>query len=239
MSFPFEIKEGFTFDGKHTKEFGMSLKDRKTPTPEEKKITEEVPFMHGIYDFSMILGERIYQNRPLTYVFEVYERDYEHRKVYEAKIKNWLMKPGYSPLYDDYDRNYYYLVKCENVNIEDDHKGGRLIINISFDAYPFKKAVYPEGNDIWDEFNFELDVSQPVEFTVNGSQYINLLNVGSCGVVPTVTASAPMTIRKNGCTYQVPQGESRSESFRLEIGENPFTVEGIGTIKFTFYKELI
>lgn len=239
MSYPFDIREGFKFDGKHTKEFGMSLKSRSAPTPEEKSITEEVPFMQGIYDFSTILGERFYRNRTLSYVFEVYERNYDHRKVDETVLKNWLMKPGYIPLYDDHDPGYYYQAKCTSVEIEDDHKAGRLIVNVSFDAYPFMISILPEGHDIWDEFNFELDVSQLVEYTVNGSREINLLNVGSCSVVPTITASSPMEIIKENTTYQVPSGESKSELFRLKIGENPMTVNGNGTIKFTFYKELM
>lgn len=239
MSYPFEIVEGFKFVGIHTKDYGMSLKERSAPTPEEKTITEDVPFMHGVYDFSMLLGERIYENRPLSYTFEVYDRNYEYRKVDEAALKNWLMKPGYSPLYDDFDIGYYWLAKCTGVDIEDDHKAGRLIINVSFDAYPFKKSELPEGHDIWDDFNFELDVSQPVEYQVNGTLNINLLNAGSCSVVPTITVSAAMTIQKDKITYNVPQGESKSESFRLMIGENPMTITGNGTIKFTFYKELI
>jgi phage-related protein len=232
-------QEGFKFLGHHTKEYNLILLERSAPTPEEKKIKESVPFMQGDYDFSMILGERIYENRTLTFTFTLFEDSYEYRKVDETALANWLMKGGYEPLYDDHAPNYYYMAKCTSVQVEDNTAERRLIVTITFDAYPFKISMLAEGHDIWDEFNFELDVSQPVEFTVNDSLYINLLNVGSCGVVPTVTASAPMTIRKNGFTYQVPQGESRSESFRLEIGENPMTVKGNGTIKFTFYKELI
>lgn len=234
-----DILEGFKFNGIHTKEFGMSLKERLAPTPEEKTITEEVPFMQGVYDFSDLLGERIFKNRTLSYRFEVYQRDYQHRKVNEIVLKNWLMKRGIQPLYDDHDRGYYYLAKCTNVDIEDDHQGGRLIINITFDAAPFMKSSLEEGNDIWDLFNFEIDYAQDVEYTVNGRLDISLLNVGSIGVVPTITAGSQMTIVKDSMTYKVPVGESKSESFRLEIGENQLSITGNGTIKFTFYKELI
>lgn len=239
MSFSFEIKEGFKYAGIHTKEYGMSLMSRSAPSPDEKTITEEVPFMHGIYDFSMILGEKFYRNRPLSFTFETYERNYEYRKVDETVLTNWLMKPGYSPLYDDHAEGYYWMAKCTGVTVNDDHAGGRLLITVNFDAYPFKKATLPEGHDIWDDFNFELDVAQPVEYTVNGSESINLLNVGSCSVVPTITTSSPMTIKKDNVIYSIPQGETKDESFRLMIGDNPMTIEGNGIIKFTFYKELI
>lgn len=234
-----EIKEGFTVDGKHTKDFGMSLISRQAPTPEEKTIIEDVPFMQGVYDFSMILGERIFNNRPLSYRFETYERDYNHRKVDETLLKNWLMKKGIQPLYDDHDKGFYYLAKCKSVAVEDDHKGGRLIIDITFDAYPFMIGVLEEGHDQWDEINFDLDYLQETEYTVTNSLDINLMNTGSVGVVPTIDASSAMSIDKAGTAYSVPTGTSKSDSFRLEIGENPMTITGNGTIKFSFYKELI
>ncbi|EOR25022.1 hypothetical protein A499_06460 [Niallia nealsonii AAU1] len=234
-----EIREGFTFFDEHTKEYNMKLKERLAPTPEENAITEEVPFMQGAYDFSMILGERIFKNRSLSYRFEVEERSYRHRKVDEIVLKNWLMKRGWGRLYDDHDDGYYYWAKCTSVTVEDDHVYGRLLISISFEAYPFMRATLEEGNDIWDEFNFELDYAQPNEFSISGSSTIKLMNVGSVGVVPTIIASSQMTVLKNGVTYTIPAGESKSDSFRLEIGENDMTINGTGTIKFIFYKELL
>ncbi|HAM79605.1 phage tail protein [Ornithinibacillus bavariensis] len=232
-----KIQEGITRNGKHSKEFGMWLVSRSAPTPSEKLIIESVPFMQGIYDFSMILGERIYENRTLTYHFEVLERDYTRRKVDRTVLENWLMKDGYAPLYDDHSPGYYYLTKCTSVDVED--ASGGLTVTLIFDAYPFKVSLLEEGNDIWDTFNFELDISQPQEYTVNGSLSINLLNVGATGISPSIIASSPMAIRKGNVIYDVLQGESKSESFRLEIGENPMTITGNGTISFKWHKELI
>lgn len=231
------ITEGFKRGNIHTKEFGVWLVSRSAPTPDEKTITESVPFMHGVYDFSMILGERIYENRIISYQFEIIDMNYQQRKLIQTKLENWLMKDGFAPLYDDHAPGYYYLAKCTGVDVED--TSGGLTVNVEFEAYPFKISILEEGHDIWDDFNFELDVSQPVEYQVNGTLNINLLNAGSCSVVPTITVSAAMTIQKDKITYNVPQGESKSESFRLMIGENPMTITGNGTIKFTFYKELI
>lgn len=234
-----EIREGFKFANIHTKEYGMSLKERQAPTPEENTITEEVPFMQGSYDFSMLLGERVFKNRTLSYKFEVYQRNYQYRKVNEITIKNWLMKHGWGELYDDHDKGYYWWAKCTSVSVTDESNPGRLVIDITFEGYPFMKSKLEEGNDIWDEFNFELDYAQPNEFNVNGSLDIKLMNCGSVGVVPTIICSSQMEIMKNNTSYTVPVGESRSESFRLEIGENEMTILGYGNIKFSFFKELL
>ncbi|BBN97509.1 phage tail protein [Sporolactobacillus terrae] len=231
--------EGFTFAGHSTKEYSMNLRERTAPTPEEKVIAEEVPFMQGSYDFSMILGERIFKNRTLSYKFETYQRDYQIRKVDEDFFKNWLMTAGWGKLVDTHDVGYYWWGKCTSVDVDDDHPFGRLLITLEFEAYPFMKGELEEGNDLWDPFNFLLDYAQLVAFEVSGSLSINLMNIGSVGVVPTITASAAMEIVKGGTTYQVPSGQSKDESFRLEIGENPMVIQGMGTIKFSFYKELI
>ncbi|MEB1809023.1 MAG: phage tail family protein [Bacillaceae bacterium] len=235
----YDVLDGFKYDNIHTREYAMRLIDRNVPSPTEKEIIENIPFMQGTLDFSMMLGERVYENRPLTYVFEIYERKRETRKVSDTVLKNWLIRKGILPLYDDYDRGYYWLAKCTGVNITDDHRGGRLIIEITFDAYPLKKAQREEGHDIWDEFNFDLDLSQDVEFTVDNTRVVTLINSGSAGVSPAILADGDFTIIKNNITYHINSGETKSEMFRLEIGENKLTINGNGTIKFIFYKELI
>lgn len=230
-------KEGIKRSGIHSSEFDMWLVERHAPTPPEKEIIESVPFMQGVYDFSDMLGERVYENRIITYVFEIKRRDYQKRKIDQTVIENWLMKDGVAPLYDDHAKGYFYVGKCIDVDIED--SSGGLKVTAVFDAYPFKISVLEEGHDIWDEFNFELDVAQPNEYEVNGTKQINLYNVGKNSRAPKITATAPMTITKDGITYNIPAGESQSESFRLKIGENPMTITGNGTIKFTWYKELL
>lgn len=179
------ITQGFKRGDKHTKDFELWLVNRSAPTPSEKSIVEDVPFMQGVYDFSTILGERVYQNRPLSFEFEYLQQSYEKRKVDQTVLENWLMRDGYTPLYDDHAEGYFYMAKCTSVDIDD--SSGGLTIKIDFDAYPFKKAIREEGNDIWDVFNFTLDVSQPIEYTVDSILPITLWNVGLVGVSPVIT----------------------------------------------------
>src|SRR5690625_6301393 len=85
-------KEGFTRSGIHTSEYGMWLENRQAPTPSEKEIIESVPFMQGVYDFSNILGERVFNNRLLTYSFVIKVQDYEYRKNIKTDINNRFNK---------------------------------------------------------------------------------------------------------------------------------------------------
>ena len=100
-------------------------------------------------------------------------------------------------------------------------------------------AELKEGHDIWDEFNFELDVAQDVDFEVHGEKEITLINPGTPDVSPEITAYSPMEIIKNGITYNIQSGKSKSLDFILKSGENDLTITGNGTIKFLFHKELI
>src|SRR5690625_6786022 len=136
------------------------------------------------YTLSLHDALPIYENRSLTYVFEIKQQDYERRKINQTAIENWLKKDGVAPLYDDHARGYYYMAKCTSVNTDDFYGG--LRVTTTWDAYPFKISELPEGHDIWDEFNFELDASTLNEFQVNGELEVNLFNIGASSRVPVI-----------------------------------------------------
>src|SRR5690625_4037778 len=145
---------------------------------------------------------------------------------------------GKRKLYDDAMPGYYYLAEVEG-GLSFDELWNHGTLTVEFTAYQFMIAELHEGNDLWDPFNFELDVAQVTDLKVNGSLEGILYNVGIPSVLPEIEASAPMEIIKDGITYNVPSGMSKSNDFRLISGENELTIKGNGTIKFTFYKELI
>src|SRR5690625_2415377 len=138
--------EGFKFNGKHSSEFKLRLIDRQADPPLEKKIIEDIPFMQGHLDFSDVLGQRVFNNRPLMFDMLIVNYSYEKRKTIEKSLTNWLMKPSYVHLYDDFSPGYYYLAKCESINYVDRYEGMTAVI--TFEAYPFMKSELLEGNDI-------------------------------------------------------------------------------------------
>src|SRR5699024_1531335 len=110
--------EGFNFNGKHSSEYDLILLDRQADPPNEKEILEDIPFMQGMLDFSAILGQRVFENRPITYDMLIVNYSYERRKVIETSLTNWLMGAFQEKLYDDFDRGYYYIAKCDSINYE-------------------------------------------------------------------------------------------------------------------------
>lgn len=235
---------GIDFNGKHTyKDFGVTIVDKNIGYPKKEKIKVKVPFSNVEYDFSEIYGDQTYTTRPLTYTLNVLDvhivNDTQRVNMIETKLSNWLMNSsGKQKLYDDSMPGYYYLAEVEGgLNFDELWNHGTL--TIEFTAYPFMISENAEGNDLWDPFNFELDVAQVTDFNVNGTLEVVLYNVGTPGLNPRMVASEPMEIVKDNVTYNLPSGTSQSEDFKLNSGENKLTIKGNGTIKFTFFKELI
>ncbi|OIJ12714.1 phage tail protein [Anaerobacillus alkalilacustris] len=232
---------GINFNGKHSyNNFGITLAPGKTiGIPSKNKIFVTVPFSNQKYDFSELYGDQTYTERTLTYSFNIKDQSKKHMTTKKTEIINWLMNSnGKQKLYDDTIPGYYFLAEVEdesafNENWEDG------ILTVNFEAYPFMIAEYPEGHDIWNEINFDLDAFQPVEFEVNGPTDVTLLNVGTPDITPIITASDDMVVEMNGVIFNVPTGESKSKDFVLKSGENSLHIDGNGSISFLFYKELI
>src|SRR5690625_1386960 len=235
---------GFKYNGKHTfDDFGITVASKNVGYPDKKKIKVAVPFSNVEYDFSELYGDQTYTERPITFVLNVLDKhvlnDTQRVNAIETALANWLMgTSGKEKLYDDSIIGYYYLAEVEsNLNFDELWNHGTL--TVEFTAYPFMISEEAEGNDIWDTFNFELDVAQITDFEVNGSLEVVLYNVGTPNLSPEIEATAPMEIVKDGVAYSVPIGKSKSSDFKLITGENNLTITGNGTIKFLFYKELI
>src|SRR5690625_104330 len=235
---------GFRYNGKHTyDDFGITVSEKDVGYPEKNKIKVAVPFSNIEYDFSEVYGDQTYTERPITFVLNVLDKhvlnDTQRVNAIETSLVNWLMNSnGKQRLYDDSNPGYYYLAEVEG-GLDFDELWNHGTLTVEFTAYPFMIGEEAEGNDLWDPFNFLTDVFQETSFNVSGSLEVTLYNVGTPSVVPEIKASEPMEIIKDGVTYNVPSGKSKSGEFRLNSGENHLTINGNGTIKFTFYKELI
>lgn len=232
---------GFKFLGKHThKDYGLTLAPGSViGSPKKKKITVAVPFANHVYDFSEIYGDQVYEERSLTYKLNVAAKSIVGMHQKKVILTNWLMNShGKQKIYDDRYPGYYFLAEViDDADIDIDSTNG--VFSVTFNAYPFMIAELPEGNDIWDSFNFELDVSQNLSFIVEGELEVEIINAGTPQVIPTIESTADMSITKRNTIYNIGNGKSKSLDFTLESGVNRLTIIGTGTIKFEFHKELI
>ena len=231
---------GITFNGRHSfNDMGYKiLSNREIKSPSKIKVKKSVPYMNGSYDFSNLYGGNCFTDRVLEYTFLLKATSNKNLEAVRMDCENWLMGTNeQTKLIDDNMNLYYYLAECENIEFEDMGIIGKL--TATFNAYPFRLYGWVEGNDLWDRFNFELDVSQDVKFDIEGSKDIVLYNQGATHVKPTIIASSDMEIVKDDITYSIEKGTTNDWQFVLGVGENYLTVKGTGTIEFEFRKEVL
>lgn len=220
------------------KDFGLTIKSKDIALPQKNKIKETIPFMNGSYDFSNIYGDQTYSERSLNYIFNLQAKNKLELNFKKIAIIDWLMENSTKePLFDDSIPGYYFLAECDDINTKEN--GNYIELSVTFIAYPFKIRDDYEGNNIWDNFNFEIDYMQDRSFNVNGISNINLYNSSAIEIEPIIIASSNFELIKNNISYTVQSGESKDYRFKLKKGNNQITIKGTGTIEFRFRKEVL
>lgn len=234
-----KINEMIEFADFNSKDCNLYLLNRNADTPKEKEIIEDIPFMQGVLDFSMILGERTFENREIEYEFLLSDSCYFERSAFETMLKQKLMPQGQQKLYDSHDNGYYWLGKCKSVHVEHDHRFNSLKAVITFDCYPFMFTLSSYFDDVWDSFDFDNSIAGFTKYKVNEKKEIMLINAGSISKGPTVEVTSDMKVIIDNQNYFYKKGISTSLSMGLRPGINKIIVEGNGTISFRWHAEVM
>ncbi|MCL1924535.1 MAG: phage tail family protein [Defluviitaleaceae bacterium] len=252
-------KHYITFGLFQSTRFNLNLHERVANTPNEKEVTASIPYMQGVIDLSNLIGNRVYENREITYTFYRFGvgtglRIRDTARDFQTTIENLLMGEFDQKLEDSYEPDFYYNGKCKEVLVTDEYNFNRLKVEITFDLYPFKLDNHKESEDLFDAFNFDLDAFQNgISFNLEpvGSQIIKLYNAGQRTVNPIVTANGlglEMIYNSDMKTlFPILQGSSTYPNFRLKPGLTEIEVfqnQGIRTnratnISFDWRKERI
>lgn len=233
---------GISFNGIHSYEdLNLTLESKTIGNPKKIKALVQIPFSNIEYDMSELYGDQTYENRDLEYSFNVYNAaDVNKEQMNMIKINALNAYMGVNKriaLYDDAIPGYHFIAEIRDEPSFTENRGKGLL-RIKFDAYAFKISDKLEGNDIWDEFCFPLDIAQMTWFKVERERNIILINNGGNGAYPTIIASNPMRLVNGDVSVDIPAGESTSVIFRLAQGVNKIKVIGNGTIEFRWYKEV-
>lgn len=226
----------------NSKEHGLYIIDHDAPSAEEVEIIEQIPFMQGQYDFSMLTGERIFSNRTVTATFWKPNTPYEERKAIEAKVKEELMISGIDYIEDSWLRSgLRWYGKCKSVKPSDDASNNSLTLTVEFDVYPFALRENVSYSDIFDEDFFTDDsVDNWTGYYVHGKREILLINIGANASSPTIRATSAMQLITNDKTViKIPKGESQDYFFKLQKGLNRLKVTGEGHISFYISSEVM
>lgn len=178
--------ERIQFNNFDSEKHGLYLLQRDAPTPTEKSVVENIPFAQGLQDYSLIMGERIFNNREIEYEFRAFNERYPNRKILEHKIKQETMMVGTTKLFDSHDLGFYWLGKCKSVTVDDDEGFKWLTVRLVFDVYPFMFAENDFLEDLWDPLQFDHHAIAFNNYRVDGEEIITLYNWGDRKVYPIV-----------------------------------------------------
>lgn len=238
---------GVTFSGQHTwRELGLVVLDKKITFPKKDKAQITLPYSSKIVDLSSLYGLQPYAERTIELTFLIIDQETLSKDVLYSQwtriINLFESTTGKSPLIDDIMPDYYYLAELVDAPTWDEYRyHGRF--TLKFDTYPFRIHIKPEGDDVWDTFNFENDVAQITKYEINGSKDIELINIGTNEAQPTIIAEADFVLSIANKAINISTGTNNPElaayPFVLPVGESKIHIRGTGTIEFQWYKELI
>lgn len=206
---------GVKFDDKHSIiDWDLLMVSKSIPLPEPKTISVDIPGRDGKIDLSNAFGEIKYENRTLTFDFDIFSnpsdwwelREKIAQTLYDKKIKIIL----------DQDSNYYYLGRCKITSFTTTFTVAH--ISIECDCEPFKYKLT------------ETSISNPL---VVGETY-TFSNLDK-SVIPIFELSDEATVEFEGNSYSLSAGTHKVLDIIFKRGNNYIKIiSGTGTMKLTY-----
>lgn len=203
---------GVTISGKHSlDDYGMYLQPKSIPVPESKTTTVSIEGANGHIDLSTVLtdGNMMYENRSIELTFAAIGFGTEADTRIQTFV-NAIHGKTHEFIFDD-DLEHYYTGRFEVSKRE--YNNGYTLITVKVDADPYR---------------YDVEVTQ-INRTISGVGVMNVTNARKW-VVPTITASAEMTVQFEGVVYQVIEGRHVNDNIVLRDGINTLVFSGNGTV---------
>ncbi|MGL4761124.1 MAG: hypothetical protein ACRCWG_06645 [Sarcina sp.] len=227
-----------TFNGHTSLEQGLIINTIDIESPKPRIITETVPFHTGVYDFSTVVtGVQTYDNRKITIKFSFKKFGYNQELTY-FNLSTWLLSSNIDNLVFSHIPGTIRGKCIEIGKLNKSLFGGTFTATFSCDPF-FSYGSY--GNQIWDTFDFNTDISQVNEWTININDSISLINE-YMPVSPEIIASDNTTILLNEKQYILEKGSNKLFGFILVNGITTFEILDCSPdsrITINYNKELI
>jgi phage-related protein len=207
------------FDGMASfSDWGIYLSSIVIDDPKPKEIYVDIPNGDGALDLTEALtGEVHYESRPFEAVFTIKPETYSVELV--RYLRGYLNGKQRTIRTKD-EPGYYVIGRCAT-SIKKD--GVLAVLTVKATCQPWKYK-----NDVT-AINTTIGAS--------GTTTLNLTNERK-RVIPTITASAAVTVVFNGQTISVNAGTQRLTNITLRYGDNLLTITGAeGTTVLFEYQE--
>ena len=205
------------FDGIASfRDWGIYLSSIVIDDPKPKEIYVDIPNGDGALDLTEALtGEVHYESRPFEAVFTIKPETYSVELV---RYLRGYLNGKQRTIRTKEEPGYYLIGRCAT-SIKKD--GVLAVLTVKATCQPWKYK-----NDVT-AINMTIGAS--------GTNTLNLTNERR-RVIPTITASAAVTIAFNGKTISVNAGTQRLTNIALSYGDNLLTITGAAgkTVKFEY-----
>ena len=207
------------FDGMASfSDWGLYLTSLTIDAPKPKEIYVEIPNGDGALDLTEALtGEVHYESRPFEAVFNI------KPEAYSVELERWLI--GYLNgkqriIRTKAEPGYYLIGRCAT-SFKNDGILAILTVKATCQPWKYKNAPTVVNSTIG----------------ASGTTSITLTNERK-RVIPTITASAAVTVVFNGQTISVNAGTQRLTNIAISYGDNLLTITGAeGTTVLFEYQE--
>ena len=169
-------KDGITINGKHSfDDFGLCIAERNIGIPVKKVIKKTIPYMNGAYDFTMLNGVPAYEERQITYGFDIIGVTVEEMEAEKASVLAWLYLAQEVDIFDDAYPDTHFHGSCNDIDWDEDDSQGHL--TVTFNVYPFRLANV-ESVRVFDSAEATINVTNdgaPVKVKINSPQSVTAM----------------------------------------------------------------
>ena len=206
------MNNGVKFGDKHSiDDWDLLMVSKSIPDPEPKIIDVDIAGSNGKLDLSEWTGEVLYNNRILTFNFDIYDSP-SNWWTLKRQISNYLHGKKLKIVLDK-DNQYFYYGRCKVTSFSNETTVAHITIECDCEPFIYKKDITTK--------------------TINGTGTLILSNARK-RVLPTITTTESTEFTFEGKSFVV-NGTMQSPDIILKEGDNILEVtSGAGTLTVTY-----
>lgn len=206
------MNNGVKFGDKHSiDDWDLLMTSKSIPDAEPKTIDVDIAGSHGKLDLSEWTGEILYNNRTLTFTFDIFDSPLNWWTL-KRQISNYLHGKKLKIVLDQ-DADYYYYGRCKVTDFSNETTVAHITIECDCEPFIYKKEITTKS--------------------ITGTGKLNLSNARK-RVMPKITSTSSMQFTFENKTFTV-NGTLQSPDMILKEGDNIIEViSGTGTLTATY-----
>lgn len=209
------MRDGISFGEKHSfRDFGLTIASRNIAIPEKRLIKVTIPYMHGAYDYSALNGFPSYDERKITYAFDVIGSTVVEMEQEKAAVMAWLLTAQDVDIFDDAYPDTHFHGSYDSATWDEDDSQG--LLTVVFSVYPFRLAN--------EQSVLEFTTAEATKNAFNDGVPVNAKIISPQGA----------TIKFGGGNYAIGSG---GFDVLLSNGDNPITVQQEQLLPYSGYED--